>query len=105
MPQGVQRCALPDLGSLSRQMKDAIELPVRQRIDGRPAWKQSTLRSRRLPPLPQHIEQSWRQHHIAILAALALLDADHHLGAVDIADLERHHFGGAQAATVGEAQQ
>jgi len=30
---------------------------------------------------------------------------DHHLGAVDIGDLERHHFGGAQAAAVGEAQQ
>jgi hypothetical protein len=49
MPQGMQRCALSDLGSLSSQMKDAIELPLRQRIDGRPAWKQPTLRSRRLP--------------------------------------------------------
>jgi hypothetical protein len=40
-----------------------------------------------------------------ILAALALFDTDHHLGAVDIADLERHHFAGTQAAAIGEAQQ
>src|SRR5439155_25448380 len=85
MPQGVQRCALPDLGSLSSQMEDAIELPIRQRVDRRSPWKQPTLRSRRLPPLPQHSEEIWRQRHIAILAALALLDTQHPLGAVAIA--------------------
>jgi len=55
--------------------------------------------------MPQHIEQSWRQHHIAILAALTLIDTDHHLGAVDVADLERYDFRGSQAAAVGETQQ
>jgi len=51
------------------------------------------------------VEKIWCQHHITILAALALLNTDHHLGAVDIADLERHHFAGTQAAAIGEAQQ
>src|SRR5262249_55635310 len=70
VPQGVQRGTLPDVGSLSCQMEDAIELPVRQRVDRRSAWKQPTLGLRRLPPLPQHFKQGRRQHHIAILAAL-----------------------------------
>jgi hypothetical protein len=39
----------------------------------------------------------WRQHHVAVFAAFALLDADHHALAVDVADLERDHLGGARA--------
>ena len=105
VPQGVKRRAGLDLGGLGGEMKDAVELARRQRVDCRTAGEQPALRSRRLPPLPQHIEQIRRQHHVAILAALPLVDADHHLGAVDVADLERHHLGGAQAAAVGKAQQ
>jgi hypothetical protein len=34
----------------------------------------------------------------------ALFDADHHAFAVDIADLERGHLGGAQTRAIGHAQ-
>ena len=39
----------------------------------------------RLPPLPQQIEHLGRQHHVAVLAALGLLDANDVLRAVDVA--------------------
>ena len=45
-----------------------------------------------------------REHHVAVLAALALLDADDHPLAVDVGDLERDDLGGAQARAVGHAQ-
>jgi len=45
-----------------------------------------------------------RQHDVAVLTTLALLDADQHAGAVDVGDLERDHFAGAQTCPVGHAQ-
>ena len=35
----------------------------------------------------QQSEQAWAEHGVTVLAALALLDADEHAGAVDIGDL------------------
>jgi len=50
-----------------------------------------------LPPLPQQIERLRRQHNIAILAALGLLDANDLLRGVDMLDLSaeslRRHAG------------
>src|ERR1700681_2479034 len=45
-----------------------------------------------------------RQHHVAVFAALTLFHADNHELAVDIADLERDHFGSAQTRPIGHAQ-
>ena len=45
-----------------------------------------------------------RQHDVSVLAALALLDPDHHALAVDIGNLERNHFGGAQSCPIGNTQ-
>ncbi len=41
-----------------------------------------------------------RQHDEAVLAALALPDVDHHPGAVDVADGQRHHLRHPQAGGV-----
>jgi hypothetical protein len=38
------------------------------------------------PPVAQKFQQLWREHRVTILAALALLDAQHHALAVDIRD-------------------
>jgi hypothetical protein len=54
--------------------------------------------------LPQQIEHLRGEHHIAILAALRLLDANNFLRAVDMLDLEPHHLSGAQAAAVTETE-
>jgi hypothetical protein len=45
-----------------------------------------------------------RQHHVAVLAALALFHADQHALAVDVGELERDHLGGAQSRPIGHAQ-
>src|SRR5580693_1499070 len=58
-------------------------------------WKQPAPRSRRPPPGTQQFEQIRRQHYVPVFAAFALLDADHHALAVDVADLQRHHLGDA----------
>src|ERR1700687_3080804 len=50
------------------------------------------------------IEQLRRQHHIAILAALALLHADDHALAVDVRGLERYDLGRAQASPIRHAE-
>src|SRR3982074_2886086 len=104
VPQGVERYALVDLRPVGCGMTGAIELTRRHRLHAVAPWKQPALRSCRPPPGAQQFEQMWRQHHVAVFAAFALLDADHHALAVDVADLERDHLGGAQACPVGHAQ-
>ena len=49
-------------------------------------------------------EQMWRQHDIAIFAALALLYAYDHALAVDVGNLQRDYLGGAQTCPIGYAQ-
>ena len=44
----------------------------------------------RLPPLPQQVEDLERKHHIPILAAFRLHDANDHLLAVDVAHPQPH---------------
>src|SRR5215216_7229474 len=89
VPQGVQRDALVDLRHLGRGVARAIELARGHRLGRIAAGEQPALRTRRLPPVPQQIEQAWRKHDIPVLAALALFDADDHALAVDVADLGR----------------
>ena len=40
------------------------------------------------PPAAQDLQQSWGEHHVAILLALALLDANDHPLAVDVGGLQ-----------------
>jgi hypothetical protein len=56
------------------------------------------------PPGTKPLEQHRREHGVAILAALALFDAQDHALAVDVAHPERDHFAGAQTCAVGDRQ-
>ena len=85
-------------------MAGAIELAGRERVDPVLPGKQPALRPRLLPPGAQQRKQVRGEHHVAILAPLALLDPDDHAGAVDVGDLERDDLRGAQARPVGHAQ-
>ena len=85
-------------------MAGPVELAGRERIDPALSGKQPALWSGCLPPGAQQREQMRRQHDVAVFAALALLDADDHALAVDVADLQRDHFGGAQTRPIGHAQ-
>ena len=51
--------------------------------------------------MPQQLR---RQHDVAVLAALAVLDPDHHPAAVDVADLQADRLGGAQPRRIGRRQ-
>ena len=75
-----------------------------ERVDPVLAGKEPALRPGRLPPGAQEREKLRREHDIAILAALALLDADDHAGGVDVADLEGDDLRGAQTRPVGDTQ-
>src|SRR5216684_2320130 len=57
-----------------------------------------------LPPLSQQIEHLGRQHHVPILAALGLLDANNPLRLVDMLDLQPDHLAGAQAAPIAKTE-
>src|ERR1700756_2880078 len=76
-------------------------------------WKQPALiwrnagviRGRpRLPPLPQQLQDRRRQHHVPVLAALRLHNADDLLLTVDVARSQPHHLAGPQPATIGQGQ-
>src|SRR5258708_39246376 len=95
-------------------MEQAVELACRHRLVGPGARKQPALlkwRSRivprraRLPPFAQQAERLRRQHDVAVLAALRLLDTNDLLRAVDMLDLEPHHLAGAQPASIAETEQ
>jgi hypothetical protein len=104
VPQGVQGDALVDPRHLGGSVTGAIELARGHRLCRIAAREQPTLRPRHLPPGPQQVEQARREHDVTVLAAFALLDADDHALAVNVGDLERDDFGGAQAGAVGHAQ-
>src|ERR1035438_10304418 len=44
------------------------------------------------PPVAQNLQEPGRQHHVAILLALPLIDANHHPRAIDIRQGEAARF-------------
>src|SRR5450432_3527443 len=110
----MERYALADSGRIGRLMEQAVELACCHRLTGPLAWKQPALLHgscgietppARLPPLPQQVERVGRQHDIAVLAALGLLDPNDLLRAVDVLNLQPDHLAGAQAAAIAETEQ
>src|SRR5712691_4916015 len=110
----MERYALADSGRLGRLMEQAVELAGCHRLTGPLAWKQPALLHgscgietppARLPPLAQQVERVGRQHDVAVLAALGLLDPNDLLRAVDVLDLQPDHLAGAQAAAIAETEQ
>ena len=110
MPKGVHRHPLVDPGRQRGGVHGAVELAGAQRLNRVEAGKQPAavehlaLRPGHPPPGAQALEQQRRQHGVAILAPLALLDAQGHALTVDIADLQPDHLAGAQAGAVGHRQ-
>src|SRR6516225_1255476 len=105
--QRMRRHSLLDPGRFGRGMDGAVELAGRERLDWAAARKQPAARQQhaQAPPLPppgaQYFEQLRRQHGVAVLATLALLDSQHHALGIDVADLERYNLGDAQPSAIG----
>jgi len=109
-PGGVGRHALLDAGGFRRLVDGAVELPRRQRLKAiatreKPAMGQHDAPALALaPPQPKQLQQLWRQHRVAVLAALPLLDPDQHARAVNVIDLEGGHLRYAQSGAIGGAE-
>jgi hypothetical protein len=59
----------------------------------------------REPTIGQEVERLGRQHDIAVLAALGLLDANDLLRTVDMFDLQPDQLAGAQPAAIAKTEQ
>jgi hypothetical protein len=84
-------------GPATRLLAFASHGAATERAVGLIAGKEPACRSAQAPPVPQHVEQGGREHHVAIFEALPLLDADHHPAAVDIGGSQVERFRDAQA--------
>ena len=113
MTQRMKRDRLAQPRRLRRLLEQPAELARSRRVTINATGKQPTLFRRnagvapgrpRLPPSPQQVEDLGRKHHITVLAAFRLHDADDHLLAVDVAGSQPHHFAGPQPATIRERQ-
>ncbi len=96
MAQGVRGDPPVDLRGFGGGVNGAIQLSRAERVDGihpgkqPPAVEHAALGTGDAPPEPQAFEQDRREHRVAVLTALALLDAQGHALAVNVADLQRH---------------
>lgn len=68
------------------------------------AGKQPALRPGQPPIAAQNPQELRREHDVTVLAALALLDPDHHPLPVDIGDLRQNHLGDAQSGSIDRRQ-
>src|SRR5674476_1578550 len=79
-------------GSLGSQAAGTLQGAHRDGTGRVGAREQEVLRTGAPPIGAKNAEQLLGQHDIAILPALAAADVNHHPGAVDILDRERHRF-------------
>src|SRR5258708_35047733 len=63
------------------------------------------LASESAPVHAQRIQQSWAQHHIAVLASLAIADVNDHPLTVDVAGLKVGHLRPSGASGIKRHQQ
>jgi len=56
------------------------------------------------PPLTENFQQLGGEHHVAILLALSLLNANHHPSTVNVANLESNDFRDPQPCGIATGQ-
>ena len=104
---GVTRLSMPAL-RVARRTASQITFDVIGRI-GAPAMERAGeeigLRPHPAVVLTQRGEQRRTERDLAIATALALLDAQHHALAIDVADFQLAHFAPPQARAVERQQQ
>src|SRR5713226_3253303 len=58
-----------------------------------------------VPVSPEFVEQLWAEQHIAVFAAFAALDVNHHALTVDVAHFQTREFGTPESGGVERHQQ
>ena len=108
--QRVHRDSLVDQRHVGGRTDGAVELAHGQRIHGVESWEQPSvgedlpLGVGGAPPGALPLQQQGREHRVAVLAALALFDAQRHALAVDVGDLQADDLARAQAGAIGQRQ-
>src|SRR5688572_31050519 len=107
--QRVRRDGLVNAGLARGEAHSIPDHPGRNGRVGSPpvprAWKEVRLRPHPTVVLAQRGKQRRTERHLAIATAFALLDAEDHPRAIDVADLEVAQFAAAQAGAVERQQQ
>ena len=83
-----------NFGAFGGFLHDAVQLASRDRVSAVLTGEQPAMGQHHptplafAPPLTEQIQQMRRQHGVAVLASLALLDTNNHALAVDVPHLE-----------------
>jgi hypothetical protein len=101
VPQRVHCHALRQPGGRTGGAAGGIQHLHVDRLALLPAGKEPVSRPGQSPIGPQNAEQLCRQHDVAVLPALAMLDPDHHPATIDIGDLEADRLGRSQPRCIG----
>ncbi len=104
MSQGMRCYRLPDATSLACESADSRDGALRDGVSGNITGKQPATGVSVLPVRSEDLEQTRREHDVAILAVLALVHTDDHALAVDVRDFQVDDFRHAQAGCVGNHQ-
>src|SRR6478736_6336790 len=104
MPQRMDRYLLAQPGCRACGTAGGVQYGYLKRPLLVPAGEQPVLRSGETPVAAQDRQQLRRQHHVTVLAALAVLNPDHHPLTVDVGNLEESHFRDAQSGTIDRGQ-
>ena len=103
--QRMRRDRLGDAGSADAPFgRPASTASLVIGFSGRSPGNSHSSGSHGAPPVAQRLQQLGREHDVAVLLALALLDTHHHALAVDLAGLQANGLGDAQAGGVAGGQ-
>ena len=98
------RDRLTDATPLPHLPAGEIDAERRDRLAGPATGKQPLPGMGALPIVPEHIEELWWQHDIAVFPALALFNPNDHAFAVDRGGFETNGFRNSQAGCVTDRQ-
>lgn len=104
VPQTVGRDRFGQAGAVARFRAGVSHGIPGDRLVGMIAGEEPRLWPARLPIVTQDLQQLGRQHHVAVLLAFALLDANDHSLAVDARGLQPNRFRDAQAGGIASGQ-
>lgn len=104
VPQTVRRDRFGQAGEVARFRAGMSHRIPGDRLAGTIAGEEPRLWPPHLPIVAQDLQELGRQHHVAVLLAFALLDADDHPLAVDARGLQLNRLRDAQAGGIACGQ-
>ena len=97
VPEHLRMDRLAQLGASPSLATEDVHRFAREGLGGGVPGKEPRVGHGLLSIGPQEAQQRRREHDVAVLLSLALLDTEYHPGTVDIGDLQVTDFGDAQS--------